>query len=782
MAKKNFHQHLFRARYDATMSVARNDRTSVGQRAHETPWLGLESLEPRLLLSTTFTAVHTFGGGALPGDIQKVAFGDINNDGWTDALVSSQLFVNNNGQFGTSPSLKVGRANVLGDYDNDGWLDVFDYGTIGLHRNNQNGGFTNVSGILAPAQSPVHRSSALGDFNGDGFLDIYLGGYETQIGTNLPDTMMLSQDGTSFTTKWISPGLQPARGVTASDFDEDGDLDIYTSNYRLFPNGLWVNDGNANITDQASTLSATGDNSHTIGSAWGDMDNDGHLDLFVGNFSHPGNPPSMFLRNMGPSGGYAFQSMISLSGPDWQESYASPALADYDNDGDLDLFLTTVYSGDAARLYRNDGNWIFTNVTGQAGLGNIRVTYQAAWADVDNDGDLDLTTDGTLFRNDNNNANHWLKVRLEGDGNTVNRAAIGAQVRLFVGNETLTRQVEAGTGEGNQNDLTLHFGLGSHGASVQVEVTWPDGTTQTFHTAVDRTIDVASDVAFGAKLPYSEDFNDHSADAIRAEAGNWFVNQSQRYRGEADASGVAISLVQLADPLPERFSISAIMRGKKPPGATSINAFAIFDYQSPDSFKFAGPSFDGDSWQIGQVTSNQQQVLASWDENLSNNTDYSVDVVISNDLVTLSGDGVVKVSHEFAQSLAGGQVGIGTYEATAIFDDLNLVRLKDVPTNFDFGTQSSAVEKRFARTMTSDYTFTAGFGWLPGAVGLSALKRNSGTALEKDLVQLSMGTFEIEVDNGRYETTVHLGDTSKARDQMAVSLEGANVETIDTAS
>jgi hypothetical protein len=168
----------------------------------------------------------------------------------------------------------------------------------------------------------------------------------------------------------------------------------------------------------------------------------------------------------------------------YQESYASPAAGDYDNDGDLDLYFTTVYATASygiknyPALFRNDGNWNFTTVTDTEGLGQLGPTYQAAFADFDNDGDLDLISDGRLFVN-NSNSNNWLKINLQGDGQSVNRAAIGAQVRIEIDGQTLTRQVESGTGQGNQNDLTLHFGLAAHSGPVNIHINWPDGTEQT---------------------------------------------------------------------------------------------------------------------------------------------------------------------------------------------------------------------------------------------------------------------------------------------------------------
>ena len=171
----------------------------------------------------------------------------------------------------------------------------------------------------------------------------------------------------------------------------------------------------------------------------------------------------------------------------WQESYASPALGDYDNDGLLDLYFTTVYPGDQSVLYRNGGKWNFTEVPEGAGLSRP-VTYQAAWADFNNDGCLDIATGGRLLRNPGN-GNHWLKVRLEGSGKT-NRAAIGAQIRVKLADRTLTRQVEGATGQGNQNDLTMHLGLSDHKDPVQLQIRWPTGALQELQTPVDRILTI----------------------------------------------------------------------------------------------------------------------------------------------------------------------------------------------------------------------------------------------------------------------------------------------------
>ena len=424
--------------------------------------------------------------GLKPGN-GAACWVDIDNDGWVDLCAPSGVWRNREGKAFTR-IFDVG-SSVAADFDNDGFIDLFSWSALRLYRNDRGKGFIAVP--LPKLPKTVSRGACWGDFNGDGYADLFVGGYEDwKAGITWPFLVLINEEGKRFRLA-RSEKRYRARGVTACDFDRDGDLDVYVSNYRLQPNLLWRNDGTGAFSEEAGKLGAVGTSpgfkgGHSIGAAWGDFDNDGLVDLFAGNFAHVDargdQPKSRFLRNLGGEKGYAFED-LGPRGVHYQESYASPATADYDNDGNLDLFFTTVYAGASFGrknnpvLFRNDGRIKVTDVTKLVGLGGLPPTYQAAWADYDNDGDLDLATAGKVFEN-RVGVGGWLKVRLQGDGMVVNRSAIGAQARIRMGDRILTRQVEAGTGEGNQNDLVLHFGLGGHEGPVRLEISWPNGKRQ----------------------------------------------------------------------------------------------------------------------------------------------------------------------------------------------------------------------------------------------------------------------------------------------------------------
>lgn len=428
---------------------------------------------------------------------------DVNNDNRPDLCAGGTVWMNKGGKGFSQLIGRVGSV-VAADYDNDGFADLFSWSQLRLYHNDNGNGFS----LAALPELPpcVSRGACWGDFNNDGFVDLYVGGYEDwNKGITYPDMILLNQRGKAFKLTWTESRYR-ARGVTACDFDQDGDLDVYVSNYRLQPNVLWVNLGGAKFADLATkhNTSATSPGfggGHSIGAVWADFDNDGLFDLFAGNFAHRDSrgdqPKSRFLRNLGKSARFLFND-LGPCGIYYQESYASPAAGDYDNDGEVDLFFTTVYATASFGrknypvLFRNDGRFEFTDVTADAHLAKLPATYQAAWADIDRDGDLDLVTGGKLFVNEAT-GRHWLELRLKGDGRRVNRSAVGAQARLLCAGRTLTRQVEAGTGEGNQNDLTLHFGLGTVAGPLTLDILWPGGATQ---RVTGVTVDRLHEVVF----------------------------------------------------------------------------------------------------------------------------------------------------------------------------------------------------------------------------------------------------------------------------------------------
>ncbi len=435
------------------------------------------------LANVTFTDVTSVFELGDTGK-QSGAFIDYNDDGWTDLQMDTGLYRNEGG----TKFVKAGPGGqqmAWGDIDNDGYLDFFTATNGDIHYGSKDGTFSDD--VLEGRPHGCSDACTMLDVDGDGLLDIYWSGYETGIGAPQPDALYKNLGDRTFKLIWTQQKHYPARGNIAADFDNDGDTDLYISNYRLRGNLLWRNTGDGTLVFASASHGVLGGRGHSIGSAFGDIDNDGLIDIFAGNFAHGGQPQSRFFRNRGAEHDYTFEDK-GTCGVYYQESYASPTLGDYDNDGDLDLFFTTVYGHNQAGMFSNAGDWNFRNVTRESGVNGISFTYQAAWGDFDNDGDLDLVTGGHLYQNDGN-PNNWLKVKLIGIGN-VNRSAIGAVVRVKLGDKTLTRQVESSTGRSNVNDLTLHFGLGTHQGDVNLEIAWPYAERQVVTTSVNRTVTV----------------------------------------------------------------------------------------------------------------------------------------------------------------------------------------------------------------------------------------------------------------------------------------------------
>ena len=482
----------------------------------------LLGLCPLVASAANFTQVMTTGA---------TAWGDWNNDGWSDMFSGGTVWTNNQaGGFSQSGQPATGYIS-LGDYNNDGWLDVMGYlpgeqgNQVTLATNNSGTSWiNNTSKFLPASEYPyIGRAATWGDFTGDGYLDAYLGGWATT-GTwpsgPTKDVIYTSSAGNTFSQTWASSDARNGRGVTTVDYNRDGKLDIYVSNYWMTANYLWKNTGFNGTSGLTAVGGTVADGGHGVGSAIGDFNNDGDFDIYISNFTHDGNPVSRFVENQG-SPGYSFtdkggRGITHFSGQD--TPFGSAGAADFNNDGYLDLFLASMggyATSGQTRLYLSNGNSgdgfpTFSQV--DYGLENIGSGDTAAWGDYDNDGFLDLIAADKLWKNPgaaNWPSNHYLKVKLvggDGENGLVNGSAIGAQVFIDVpGLGKISRQVEGNTGQGNQNDLTLHFGLGTNTDPVDLEIFWPDGTVQTrVGVAIDQLTTIGLDMLKFELVPVAD--------------------------------------------------------------------------------------------------------------------------------------------------------------------------------------------------------------------------------------------------------------------------------------
>jgi enediyne biosynthesis protein E4 len=427
---------------------------------------------------------------------QKASWADLNNDGWVDLISQGRIWKNIDGKRFVDVSKDSGITPVRGvcvvaDFNGDGQKDLYFTGKGGtLYLGNGKLKFS--KGKAFKNKAGATRAACAVDMDNDGYIDLYVANYEIWKKRLGYHDIILRNDKGSLVKQWEASDekLMRGRGATSCDFNNDGLMDIYVSNYRLMPNFLWVNKGNWKMSDKAREYGCAGgerksavfknsrkipyfSSGHTIGSLWADFDNDTYFDLFVGNFSHPPKYQDrpLFLKNGGPAKKYHFSDKSALAKIPWQESYCSPAAADVDNDGLVDVFFNTIYPRDTGRLFHNQGGWRFKDVTPRSTI-KARRSYQNAFADFDNDGRIDLLTSGRLYRNVTN-ARNWLEITL--NGKAPNTSAIGAKVIIDCNGKKYIRQVEAGTGEGNQNDLRLHFGIGKASGSVKVKVIWPNG-------------------------------------------------------------------------------------------------------------------------------------------------------------------------------------------------------------------------------------------------------------------------------------------------------------------
>ena len=426
-----------------------------------------------------------------------------------------------------------GMGGCVGDYNNDGHPDLYitNFGPNVLFHNNGNKTFTDMTESSRVGNPGLSTSAAFADIDNDGDLDLYVannanvsleddgGCFQDKVPVYCAPTAYEGASGALYSNNgdgtfsditrpagiYTSSGRQ--LGVVFGDYDDDGDADLYIAN-DMTANFLYRNDGQAHFSE-VGLLSGVALNEAArpeagMGTDFGDWDNDGDLDLIVCNFQWES---CRLYQNEGSS---SFADMTAASG------LVAPTLAtltfgtvffDYDNDSDLDLYLanghvhpevqkfdpSTTYA-QQDQLFRNNGNGSYTDISAPTStvITPARVGRGAAVADYDNDGDLDLIVTNNnqrpmLLRNDSNQNNHWISIKLI--GTLSNRDGIGAKIEVITGTRVLTREVRSASSYLSQDDLRVHFGLGQQPTLNRLTIRWPSNIVQTLNNvAIDQIL------------------------------------------------------------------------------------------------------------------------------------------------------------------------------------------------------------------------------------------------------------------------------------------------------
>jgi enediyne biosynthesis protein E4 len=478
---------------------------------------------------------------------------DYDRDGWLDIYFTNApsvemaikgqksrgaLYRNNHDGTFTDVTDKAGigtpcfaMGGAVGDIDNDGWPDLYItcLGGNVLYHNNGDGTFTDVTSKAGVADGRWSTGAAFGDYDGDGFVDLVVTNYVDFRLNDLPgfgkspnckyrgldvqcgprglkgagDALFHNNKDGTFTDVAKTAGVDDPNGyyglgVVWADFNNTGRPDIYVANDST-PKFLYKNEGGGKFKDigleSGTAVSEDGSEQASMGIGIGDYLHTGRPSLFVTNFE---NENDLLYRNDGDWNftEVSYPSGVALPSLPWVKW--GTASVDLDNDGWLDLIavsgqvypqVDTLPSGAGYRepklLHMNQKDGTFCDASDQAGsaLKEKRVSRGLAVGDLFNDGNIDLVIsdlDGSpmVLKNHGIPGHHFVSFELAGTKS--NRLALNARIKIVAGGMTQTEEIHSGGSYLSQNDLRVHFGLGSAKKIDKVEVRWPSGSIETF--------------------------------------------------------------------------------------------------------------------------------------------------------------------------------------------------------------------------------------------------------------------------------------------------------------
>ena len=430
------------------------------------------------LLKNTISSITTAGTSSI-----GCAWGDNDGDGYDDLFLANDNFEFNklyhNNRDGTFTAVSSGpvvtdAASSFGgswaDYDNDGDLDLYVVNLWNqrnaLYRNEGNGSFSKITEEEIVTDENNSQGCVWVDVNNDGFVDLFVANFDNQ------DNCLYMNNGDGTFTKETEDVVANDGGdsvsASASDIDDDGDMDLAVLNKNGKNNFLYINQNGS--FEKVIIGEFISDGGNTWSGSWADYDNDGDPDLFVTN----NDEENYFYSNDGQ--GHLYRNMATAMTMGIEKSRGS-CWGDFNRDGYADLFVTSRYERQYLHINTKTGYfWPYSSepLNDTQNYNSRGCTFH----DVDHDGDLDIyiCNDGQtnlLYMNQLNNGFHWIDIRCAGTRS--NRSGIGSRVTVKAGDLNQVREIVSQTGLGSQNGLSAYFGLGEAVMIDSIQIRWPGG-------------------------------------------------------------------------------------------------------------------------------------------------------------------------------------------------------------------------------------------------------------------------------------------------------------------